>query len=223
MGATRHYFARYSIPLIPFLAIFAAYGVVWLSTSWLKERRKASLAVLVCLIGLLIAQPLVYSLRLDSLLTRTDTRTLAKEWIEQNIPAGAKIAIDDRVLTPPLATADNPVPFSQKLYEIVIPNYRGLDDGLPASTFREQGYDYLISSSFKTEISLIDAQREQKRQAFYDDLEKEYKLIQVFWPNADGTQPAFIFDEIYGPAVSLWQRERPGPVIKIFAVASGDG
>jgi hypothetical protein len=26
----------------------------------------------------------------------------------------------------------------------------------------------------------------------------------------------FIFDEIYGPAISLWQRERPGPTIKVY-------
>jgi hypothetical protein len=28
----------------------------------------------------------------------------------------------------------------------------------------------------------------------------------------------FIFDELYAPAISLWQRQRPGPTITIFRI-----
>lgn len=34
----------------------------------------------------------------------------------------------------------------------------------------------------------------------------------------EASAPPFIFDEIYGSEVSLWQRERPGPTIKVCRV-----
>ena len=49
-------------------------------------------------------------------------------------------------------------------------------------------------------------------------MDKDFKLIKEFYPGADPKEPPFIFEEMYGPVVSLWQRERPGPVIKIYAV-----
>jgi hypothetical protein len=56
------------------------------------------------------------------------------------------------------------------------------------------------------------------RRAFYESLGRELTEVQVFSPTADRSEPDFVFDEIYGPAVSLRQRERPGPTIKIYRI-----
>jgi len=37
-----------------------------------------------------------------------------------------------------------------------------------------------------------------------------------FKPYIGETAPPFIFDQIYGPATSLSELERPGPIIKIY-------
>ena len=84
--------------------------------------------------------------------------------------------------------------------------------------YREQGFDYLIASSFIYRIPLVDRERDAERQAFYASLDQELELVQEFRPYQGDTEPPFIFDEIYGPAVSLWQRERPGPTIKIYRI-----
>ncbi|MCU0489461.1 MAG: glycosyltransferase family 39 protein [Anaerolineales bacterium] len=221
MGSTRHYFARYALPMIPFLVVCAAAGLDWLMKGLFKQGTGTVRAAWYGLTLLLIIQPGLYSVRFDQLVSREDTRTQAKTWIEANLPAGAKIAMDDRTLGPPLSTEELPVAYSKKNYQVSIPNFRGLYPGAPPVYFREQGYDYLIASSFIYEIPVIEAEMQQRRQAFYQALEVEYPLIQEIWPRRDQIDLPFIFDEIYGPVVSLWERERPGPVIKIYAVGEG--
>jgi len=224
MGATSHYFARYALPLLPFLALLA---------SWTVERCLAFLeeyiqivkrspivqkAILVFITFLLILQPLISSLRFDYILSKTDTRTIAKEWIEENIPAGSKIAIDWITHTPPLKYPGFNVPNSKKEFNIIVPNFRGLFNYKPASWYRENNFDYLIASSFLYEVPLLDQELQRRREQFYKELGREYRLVKSFYPNENQNEPSFIFDEMYGPVVSLWQRERPGPVIKIYAV-----
>jgi 4-amino-4-deoxy-L-arabinose transferase-like glycosyltransferase len=120
MGSTRHYFARYAQPLVPFAALFAAETVV-AAAQWVRARREnRSWWLMRVLCALAVAQPLANSIRHDMLLMRTDTRTLAKQWIEANIPAGAKIALDWPVHGPPLSTAERAIPRSDRAYDVTI-------------------------------------------------------------------------------------------------------
>jgi hypothetical protein len=218
MGATRHYFARYALPLAPFAAIFAAETIVafgaWLDTR--SPRMGRSLVMGLVLIALI--QPLTASIRHGMLLTRTDTRTQAKAWIEQNIPAGAKIAVDWPTHGPPLATAERPAPDSERAYAISLVGGAGLSER-SIDWYRGQGYQYLIASSFIYQIPLVFQEQDQERKAFYASLEREFTEIQTFHPTGDGSEPAFIFDEVYGPAISLWQRKQPGPTLRIYQVS----
>lgn len=218
MGASRHYFARYAIPLIPFLAVFAAIAIDRISAKISAKNRAIFQPLLVSLILLALIQPFISSLRFDDLLTQVDTRTLAWQWIEANLPPGSKIAVDDAILAPPLSTEERLSPGSRKTYTVAVPNFRGLYTGGNIADLRLKGYDYLIASSFIYNIPLIDAQAQGRRQQFYANLDSEYRLLKAFYPNETQTEPPFIFDEMYGPAISLWQRERPGPVLKIYAV-----
>ncbi|MDW8072357.1 MAG: hypothetical protein RMK79_12925, partial [Anaerolineae bacterium] len=126
MGSTRHYFVRYALPLVPFCAVFAAQGVDFLKeilSRWLKFDR--SPWILRGVVGVIVAvaafSPLQSSLQFDHLLNQKDTRTLAREWIEVNIPSGSKIAIDWPIHGPPLCPKDKPVapiPCSSHVYEV---------------------------------------------------------------------------------------------------------
>jgi hypothetical protein len=218
MGATRHYFARYALPLAPFAAIFAAETIVAFG-AWLGARSSRMGRPLVMgLVLIALIQPLTASIRHGMLLTRTDTRTQAKAWIEQNIPAGAKIAVDWPTHGPPLSTAERPAPNSTRTYAISLVGGTGLAER-SIDWYREQGYQYLIASSFIYQIPLVSSEQDQERKAFYASLEREFTEVQTFHPTRDGSEPDFIFDEIYGPAISLWQRERPGPTIRIYQVS----
>lgn len=219
MGATRHYFSRYALPLVPFAALFAAEAIMALGT-WLSARSPKMGRVMVAgLVLAALAQPLAASIRHGVLLARTDTRTQAKVWIEQNIPAGAKIAVDWQTHGPPLATPELDVPYSNQVYDVTLIGGTGLANR-PIAWYRENGFDYLIASSFIYQIPLVVADKDQERREFYASLGRELTELQMFAPTVDGSDPAFIFDEIYGPAISLWQRERPGPTIRIYRIPS---
>lgn len=217
MGSTRHYFARYAVLLVPFVALLAAEGAVLLS-SWLGRRGSTwERGVLAALVLVAMAQPLASSLRHDLLLTREDTRTMAKDWIEMAVPPGARIAVDWPVHGPPLSTADTTVPYSRAVYDAVVVGGTGLSDH-GADWYRQQGFDYVIASSFIYRIPLVYEARDIERQRFYRSLDEEFELVREFSPAYGEGELPFVFDEIYGPAVSLWQRERPGPVLSIYAV-----
>jgi hypothetical protein len=209
MSSTHHYFARYALPLVPFCALFGAEAVMamWTWVGTRRARREWSLtAVLVVLVVAAIAQPLSWSIKHGAILARQDTRTLAKQWIEANIPAGAKIAMDWPVYGPPL---------SREVYRVDEVWETGLSRH-PIEWYREEDFDYLIASSFIYNIPLLDSDLDDRRLAFYATLDRELEVVQEFRPGEGDVEPPFIFDEIYGPTISLWQRERPGPVIKIY-------
>ena len=174
---------------------------------------------MILILGVL-AVPVLDSIQHDILLTQVDTRTLAKQWIEANLPAGAKIAADWPIHTPFLSAADQ-ISTTQptKIYDVDYIGGTGLSDHT-LDWYRQQGFDSLIASSFIYNIPLVFPKQDAERKAFYLSLQQQLPLIKEFSGGLEGTDPPFLFDEIYGPAVSLWQRERPGPTIKIYQLAS---
>lgn len=217
IGATHHYFARYGLPLIPFAALFAADILLGAVAYFNKSRWQKPVAALAAVLSVvIIAQSMIAGFRSDDLLRREDTRTFAKDWIEANIQPGSRIAMDWPVLGPYLSTAGRPAPASDKTYGLI--SFMGTP-GLsvyPLDWYRQQGYQYLIASSFIYQISLNDKNKDVQRREFYASLDSQLELVKEFRANQGSGEPDFIFDEIYGPLISLWQRDRPGPTIKIY-------
>lgn len=207
------YFVRWILPLAPVLAVLA--GDLSATVVQKLPARLAGLA-LAALVGLAAVQPLVNSVRFDVLLQRTDTRSQAKVWIEQHIPDGSRIAMDWPTHGPALSTAEAPAPASKRTYDVLL-NY---DLGLPEHTiewYREQGYRYLVSSSYIESLGTANRQFEAQRQLFYNTLDTTYTKLAEFNPFAGDETLPFIFDELYGPTIfTLWQREQPGPRLRIY-------
>lgn len=90
--------------------------------------------------------------------------------------------------------------------------------------YQEQGYQYLVTCSFINDLSLSNPNADAKRDDFYASLDQQLTLVKEFLPYQGEDEKAipFIFDEIYGPAVSMSNRDRPGPVIKIYQIKSGE-
>ncbi len=88
---------RALIFILPPLAVLAGYGVDELVATFenrLRPTRLAALAIFGLPFLIFFAYPLVIDLRYDYLLSQSDTRLVAKRWIESNIPPGTKVLAD---------------------------------------------------------------------------------------------------------------------------------
>lgn len=217
LGWQEMFFGRFMLPIVAPLILVSASLVVEAAEKYIDSISWRS-AALVGVWLLLAVQPLLSSVRFDSLLTRQDTRTVAKAWIEQNIPNESGVAMDWLFHCPPLSTADRPMADSSRTYRVWMPEF-GVGTGLPDNSidwYRQNGYEYLVVCSSISRLKLGNETQDQQRQAFYASLDRDQKLIYSINPTSSGSEVPFIFDEMYGPAISLWPRERPGPAIKIY-------
>ncbi|MBZ0256085.1 glycosyltransferase family 39 protein, partial [bacterium] len=93
-GLSIVFFSRFIIPTIPILIVLAAALVdevyIWVS-SYHPVLGKIAVTALILAA---IVPPAVSILRYDNLLGEEDTRTIAKNWIEANIPAQSRILLE---------------------------------------------------------------------------------------------------------------------------------
>jgi Dolichyl-phosphate-mannose-protein mannosyltransferase len=91
MGASTLVYARWIVPVVPFLCLTAGYLVDRLAAMARAsvDARAAPPAVSIFLVVLMGAPTAAQSVRFDRLIARTDTRLLGAGWIERHYPAGA--------------------------------------------------------------------------------------------------------------------------------------
>jgi len=211
-------FARFLVPVLPFFALLAAGGtstaVDWLLGAQAPWIRNIGLGVIA---ASLVTIPSARIARLNTLWSQTDTRTLAKIWIEANIPQGTKVATQWH--GPPLSTESDPEPHSLRTYEVEVLNpFSSAPELYSISYYRDNGFDYLILSSFIYELRRVDPAENALRDSFYATLDQQADLVAEFKPYVGEDAPPLFFEEIWGPITTLWQRERPGPTIKVYKV-----
>jgi hypothetical protein len=86
-------YTRYMVPLMPFVFILSSkYLVQIVRNLQFKLKRPKSILVIVSI--LLLILPIVELIKFERLVSGKDTKILAKEWIEKNIPFGSKILMD---------------------------------------------------------------------------------------------------------------------------------
>jgi hypothetical protein len=206
LGAQQLYFARFLLPALPALIVSAAIAL----------DRLFSLQPVVGLVAVvLVGTPsLIDTVRFDALLTRQDTRTLARDWIQTNVPVGALLAMDSAPLGPPL-----PGDSGQR---VLVADESALFDLAPAE-YRARGVEYVVVSSFTAEARAIDPTREARRQSFYAALSREASVAGEFRAYRGDREPPFIYDQIYAPFNALDQLERPGPTVTIYRFNAGAG
>jgi 4-amino-4-deoxy-L-arabinose transferase-like glycosyltransferase len=219
LGRQSMYFARFVLLMIPVLMLLAAAALDSCCAKLFLTRRDSAQFGWAAVAFLVSVQPFASSLRSNYLLSQTDVRDIAKQWIEMHIPEGTKIAMDWQTYGPALSQPDQLRPHSSRIYDVTAVMGKGLSEH-PITWYQEQGYDYLIASSFIYDLSLVDPGWDAARRDFYASLNQQTTLVREFRPYHPDAQPLFVFDELYGPAVSLWQRERPGPVLRIYKIDS---
>jgi 4-amino-4-deoxy-L-arabinose transferase-like glycosyltransferase len=203
LGAQQLYFARFVLPAVPALLVEAALAL----DALFAIQPALGLAAGV----MTIVPPLVDSVRFDVLLTRQDTRGLARTWVADHLPAGTSVAVDAPPLGPRLAS---------QTPRVVEANDWSLFDLSPAE-YRTRAIDYLVASTFTSDVRLVNPERDARRRAFYAALPAEASVVAEFRPFAGSASPPFIYDQIYAPFASLDQLERPGPTVTVYRLGAG--
>jgi len=85
-------YARYMIPIVPFLCITAAVFAVTLGERLSGYFKTRSANITISILAILILLPSGHSIvRYDELLAKRDNRLVAADWIQENIPKGSSI------------------------------------------------------------------------------------------------------------------------------------
>jgi hypothetical protein len=164
------HFDRYVLPLVPVAGVLAG-----------RVRRLWLLPLA------LVVVPLVWSIRDGRELLRTDTRLVAHEWIESNLPPDAVIAADPSTLPlegRPSVRLELPGPGRRFDTRRSLPSLRGL------------GVQYVLVSGAVTDRVLAARDRYPAESRFYDQLDRHARLAY----EVDPAQPG-----LAGPWVRLYR------------------
>ena len=205
-------FERFVLPALPVLAVLTGV-LLWRlvdRTGW-SARTKATAIVVAA--ALLLVAPVSNTLRFDWLLTQPDTRTLAKDWIEENVPEGARVLAHSN--GPQLAGGDRRAPNANRPFDVTYVGTTSLGKE-PLQAVRDAGHEYVVVSSFSYDRRMLDAEEDAKRLGFYEQLDGEAIEVRQFRPDTADRPIPFAFAHIYGPATDLWALENPGPTIKVY-------
>jgi hypothetical protein len=238
IGAWSSRFERYVLPLLPFLAVLAAHALVTAAVGLRARVRLPAVwrpgfgvALAVCLV---VAPELARVVRFHVLLSRPDTRVLAGEWIEREIPWGARIAMEPYSpavrLSPAMIRAER-AGLTDSVGHTVVRNRFDRFLASPEGQ-RERGYwlsrlntydlkrllerdvEYVVLSGFTYQRYRRACGRYPEACRFYEDLERRGTL--VYSVDAGVGREDLWVGDIYSPLTRLAQRTRPGPSIKIY-------
>lgn len=161
--------ARYLLPMVPLLAVAA--GVALGAVEAALRRRASGAVALVCCVAVFVAPPLVMSwLVADE--ARHDTRTAAGRWMDEHIPAGARIVLTEGLLN---------LPATDGWYARWQVDNRGKSPGL-ATEWGEGPPPYFVVSSFTTDRFLEHPDAVPERTAFYRAVLEDFEVVAQFRP-----------------------------------------
>jgi 4-amino-4-deoxy-L-arabinose transferase-like glycosyltransferase len=132
IGAFVVHFDRSALPLIPLMALLAAWWAINAELAVSTDRMRLAHGAVAVLVGVALLFSLAGAIRATITFTQVDSRDTAREWIADNVPAGARVAMES--YSPWVDPEKHPVSGVFKLAD------HDLD------WYRENGYNYLVFS-----------------------------------------------------------------------------
>jgi len=201
---------HYLIPAVPFLVIIAG---AFLDTVLKKASySKAATFAVAVVIFVAVLPCFANILRYDVLISKPDTRTIAREWIEKNIPANSSILSEGYILTMPVQVPQlksNTETLKRDLAMVREKGGRGALVGteieyaekdkrnkrydiyktsiMDSDMLKKSKTDFVILSGY---VEIDSGEREylrgkdfyKERNKLYASLEEKYRLVKVFIP-----------------------------------------
>ena len=244
MGSQERYFGRWLMPVFPFVCVLAAYGAMelvdWLGRLTPALRPTLAAAAVVALCG----QGFVYSLHSGLVLSRDDTRNIAREWMVKNVAERAKVVVEPVVpdqwaqdIGNPSPLTDNgnrwsKYPLSRRIDPQTgrpVPGAAGivniedfetvLHPGL-VDVFEEMAYCWVVVGSTQRGRAEAEPEVVPQAMAYYEELERRAEVAYEVSPYARGKGPVkFNFDWTFNYYPLAYNR--PGPTMTIYRLKGG--
>jgi hypothetical protein len=204
-------FARFAMPAMPVLAVLAALGASPLAARLAGAiRRPGSSAPLLSALALIALTPnALTAVKLDQLAAAPDTRVQAVEWIQSNLPAGAKIVAQAS------AVPDGDSGIGDGLRDYGIHRIHGLPAIPQFSHYLCDGYRYLLLSSEDIAVDPA-ATPSTAGPTLYERIEQRLPLLAGWSPGVGQTSVPFDVDDRGVPFWQIEDRERTGPTIRLY-------
>jgi hypothetical protein len=214
--------ARYIMPVMPYVAVLAAYAGVRLAGVATRWRPAVWAAVTFALCG----QGLFTVILNDRVLARADTRNITRTWLLTHLPPGTK------VVTGPIMAKHRPevglswlsprpraAPALKERPVAVWSKYeRTLHPGL-LDRYAREGYCWVITASTRTALAFVGPGRRPAAIAYYRALERRARLAFRASPFARRTDVPFQWDWSYDYYPLAYRR--PGPVMSVYRLTNG--
>ena len=244
MGMQERFFGRWLLPVFPIVCIAAAWALVQFAD--VAARRAPALRPVLYALGavLLLGQGIVYSLHDGLVLSRPDTRNLARAWMAANVPPKTKIVVEPVVPDAWASDIGRPYPgTSNGARWIKFPTSRSniANDGsvvpgpgrivniedfertlVPSlvDRYEKQGWCYVVSGSTQSGRAEVAKDQVPSAIAYYRALEQRADVVFHASPYHAGAGPVpFNFDwsfDYYPLAYA-----RPGPEMTIYRLRGG--
>lgn len=222
------------VSTFPFLALLAAQAL-FEGVSKFKLTDRMVRVVITILAVLIVTFPAHNVIRWDHRMSQKDTRIIAKEWIEENIPAGSKILLDSGKYY--VSSMGPPLQDSRENLRRKYLSSLSIDDGAAERKGTRWRTQYHRESEFyayrldatsgitynlvpimhdlalgKTRMQSLDYYREQGVQYVVTSSYARWAYRSEFFGALD-TQATLIKDFVGNPV------DRPGPTLKIYKLA----
>jgi hypothetical protein len=247
MGMQDRFFGRWLLPVFPFMCLLAAYAGIELAAR-LGRLRPALRPTLIALAAVaLCAQGAIYSLHIGQVLSREDTRNLAREWLVEHVPPRTKIVVEPIVPDAWAQDIGNPsrltsngnrwVKYTTSRSRINPRNPEGKLLPEPGAVvgiedfervlvpelvdrYEEQGFCWVVVGSTQRGRAEADPGEVPNAIKYYEKLEKSSRLAFEISPYARGRDPVeFNFDWTFDYYPLAYHR--PGPVVTVYRLTSG--
>jgi hypothetical protein len=254
MGLQGRYFGRWLMPILPIMCLLAAVFVLQVADALARMagRRRAGAAhasavraaAAAALAAALLAQGLIYSVHAGLVLSRADTRNLARVWIVAHVPAGAAIVAEPvspdewaRQTQPGTSAARNPYRWHKyaslesriapdgalrpdAVEKVSIENYERTLSPALLGFYERNGYCWVISGSTQSGRAFAAPRAVPQAIAYYRALAREGEVVYRIAPYGHGHRPvAFGFDWSFNYYPLAYYR--PGPEMTVYRLHGG--
>jgi hypothetical protein len=212
------FFPRLTIPLLPELCLLAAFAITKVIGYLPSSRQRLGSAAL---LGVVLVQPLTNDLLHNLLLLQPDTRIVANEWVQANLPPESRLRVEDYSLRD-LSTASRT--YTPNTANLKIERFNGSPEADSARAFADRNVQYVVTSSFAFDRYYLDPPLPNQQDAgaryqrLHRSLEQRAELVERFSAGHGNAELPYRLDDLMTPFWSLEQYERPGPTIRIYSV-----